>query len=66
MAMERNKGLTSEERARITEIQDLLIDRYVERKDALEKRDYMRAKEVESEIKDLLHEKEDIEERMAV
>jgi hypothetical protein len=34
--MERNKYLIPEERARITEIQDLLINRYVEQKEALE------------------------------
>jgi len=34
--MERNKHLMLEERARVTEIQDLLIDRYVEQKEALE------------------------------
>ena len=34
--MERNKDLIVEERARITEIQDLLIDRYVEQKEAVQ------------------------------
>lgn len=31
------EGLTPEERARITEIQDLLIDRYVEQREAFRK-----------------------------
>ena len=50
-------GLTPEERARITEIQDFLIDRYVEQKDALEKGDDARAKEISLEIKELQREK---------
>ena len=34
--MEKSDLLTPEERERITEIQDLLIDRYVEQKEMLE------------------------------
>jgi hypothetical protein len=49
-----------EERARMTEIQDLLIDRYVEQKEALEEGKRCRAIELEFEIKELLHEKEKI------
>jgi hypothetical protein len=60
--MVRYTGLTPEERARITEIQDLLIDRYVERKEALERGKRIRAKEIETEIKELQQEKERIEE----
>jgi len=56
------EGLTPEERARITEIQDFLIDRYVEQKEALEKGDNARAKEIAREIKELQREKEEIKE----
>jgi hypothetical protein len=49
-----------EERARITEIQDLLIDRYVEQKEALGEGQRCRAIELEFEIKELLREKEKI------
>ena len=55
-------GLTSEERARITEIQDFLIERYVEQKEALERGDDVRAKEIALEIKRLQREKEEIKE----
>ncbi|HEX3524159.1 MAG TPA: hypothetical protein VHT52_18975 [Stellaceae bacterium] len=55
-------GLTPEERARITEIQDLLIERYVEQKEALEGGDDARAKEITLEIKRLQREKEEIKE----
>ena len=58
--MEQNKHLMPEERVRITEIQDLLIDRYVEQKEALEEGKRCRAIELEFEIKELLHEKEKI------
>jgi hypothetical protein len=58
--MEQNKPLMPEERASITEIQDLLIDRYVEQKEALEEGKRCRAIELEFEIKELLHEKEKI------
>ena len=55
-------GLTPEERARITEIQDFLIERYVEQKEALERGDDGRAKEIALEIKGLQREKEEIKE----
>jgi hypothetical protein len=55
-------GLTPEERARITEIQDFLIDRYVEQKEVFEKGDAARAKEIALEIKELQREKEEIKE----
>ena len=60
MPMTKYDGLTPEERARITEIQDLLIDRYVVQKEALEKGDHLRAKKIELEIKELHREKEEI------
>jgi hypothetical protein len=55
-------GLTPEERARITEIQDFLIERYVEQKEALEGGDNARAKEIALEINELQREKEEIKE----
>jgi hypothetical protein len=60
--MGQNDRLTPEERARITEIQEFLIDRYVEQNEALEKGDNVRAKEIGLEIKDLQREKEKIKE----
>jgi len=54
--MEQNKHLKPEERARITEIQDLLIDRYVEQNEALEEGKRCRAIELEFEVKELLRE----------
>jgi hypothetical protein len=60
--MGRYDRLTPEERARVTEIQDLLIERYVEQKEATEKGDRERVKEIDAEIKGLLHEREEIEE----
>ena len=58
--MGQNDRLTPEERARITEIQEFLIDRYVEQNEALEKGDNVRAKEIGLEIKELQREKEKI------
>ena len=55
--MEQSKHLILEERVRLTEIQDSLIDRYVEQKEALEKGNRCRAIEIQFEIKELLHEK---------
>jgi hypothetical protein len=55
-------GLTPEERARITEIQDFLLERYVEQKEALERGDGARVKEIALEIKGLEREKEEIKE----
>jgi hypothetical protein len=55
-------GLTPEERARITEIQDFLLERYVEQKEALERGDDARVKEIALEIKGLEREKEEIKE----
>ena len=55
-------GLTPEERARITEIQDFLLERYVEQKEAFERGDNARVKEIALEIKGLQREKEEIKE----
>ncbi len=60
--MEKSNVLTPEERARITEIQDLLIDRYVEQKEALEKGKKARSLEIELEIKELKRELEEVKE----
>jgi hypothetical protein len=64
--MGKNKHLMVEEQARITEIQDQLIDRYVEQKEALSQGNRCRAIELEFEIKELLHEKTRIREWAAV
>jgi hypothetical protein len=61
-AMGQHDRLTREERARITEIQDFLIDRYVEQKEALQKGDGARVTEIGLEIKELQREKEEIKE----
>lgn len=60
--MEKSHLLTPEERARITEIQDLLIDRYVEQKEALDKGEKARAIEIGFEIKELKREIEEVKE----
>ena len=60
--MGRYDALTPEERASITEIQDLLIERYVEQREAFAKGDSARAKEIEFEIKELQREKDEIRE----
>jgi len=60
--MKRYDGLTSEERARVTDIQDLLIERYVEQKEALEEGKKPRAREIDFEIKELRDEIETIKE----
>ena len=60
--MERYHGLSPEEQARITDIQDLLIERYVEQKEALEEGEQAREREIECEIKELKREMETIKE----
>jgi hypothetical protein len=64
--MERDGYLTVEERARISKIQDSLIDRYVEQKEAIQEGNRCRAVELESEIKELLREKAKIKQLAAV
>lgn len=54
--MKQTKYCTQEERDRITDIQDLLIDRYVEQKDAVREGNRCRAIELEFEIKELRRE----------
>ena len=53
--------LTPEERARIMELQDLLIERFVEHREAVAERQEERVKIVEAEIDGLLAEKAEIE-----
>ena len=52
--------MTPEERT-ITEVQDLLIERFVELREAAADGHDARAAELEAEIDGLLHEKEEIE-----
>jgi hypothetical protein len=54
--------LMPEERARITEIQDSLIDKYVEQNEALDAGKKARAIQIEFEIKELKREMEEIKE----
>jgi hypothetical protein len=58
--MGRYLQLNPQERARITEIQDLLIDRYVEQKEALDSGLKTHAIEIGFEIKELQREIENI------
>jgi hypothetical protein len=58
--------LTPEERARITELQDLLIDRFVEHREASANGQEERVKTLETEIDSFLREKEEIEKWAAV
>jgi hypothetical protein len=53
--------LTPEERTRITELQDLLIDRFVEHREAAANGEDERVKTLEAEIDSLLREKKEIE-----
>jgi hypothetical protein len=52
--------LTPEERARITEIQDLLIDRFVEHREAIERGQICRVQELEAQIEELQREKRNV------
>ena len=58
--------LTPEEQARIIELQDLLIERFVEQREAVAEGQEDRVKTVEAEIDSLLREKEEIEKWAAV
>jgi len=53
--------LTPEERARVAELQDLLIDRFVEHREATADGQEDRVKTLEAEIDHLLREKEEVE-----
>ena len=65
--MGQHRGLlTPEERARIMQLQDLLIDRFVEHREATADGQEERVKIVEAEIDGLLREKDEIEKWAAV
>ena len=64
--MTQNKDRTQQEWDRITDIQDLLIERYVEQKEAIREGDRCRAIALEFEIKELRREKEKIKHWAAV
>ena len=65
--MSQHRGLlTTEERARIMQLQDLLIDRFVEHRGATAAGQEERVKIVEAEIDGLLAEKGEIEKWAAV
>jgi len=59
-------SLTPEERAKVTELQDELIERFVEYRDAVAEGREARAEELQAEIDGLLREKGDIEKWAAV
>jgi len=60
--MRQQRGiLTPEERARIMQLQDLLIDRFVEHREAVAEGQEERVRTVEAQIDSLLREKEEIE-----
>ena len=58
--MARDRYITAEDRPRITEIQDSLIERYVEQKEMIREGNRCRAIGLEFEIKELLREKDKI------
>lgn len=60
--MDQTYQLTTEERARITEIQDSLIERYVKQKEALDKGQKTCVIEIQREINELRHEIAEIKE----
>jgi hypothetical protein len=65
--MGQHRGIpTPAEQARITELQDLLIERFVERREAVAEGQEERVKTVEAEIDSFLCEKEEIEKWAAV
>ncbi len=64
--MNQNKDRAQQEWDRITDIQDLLLERYVEQKEAIREGDRCRAIALEFEIKELRREKEKIKHWAAV
>jgi hypothetical protein len=58
--MKQGKEFTPEERAKITGIGDLLIERYIEQREALEAGDRAHPIELQFEIKELMREKQKI------
>ena len=60
--MDQQRGiLTPEERARVMQLQDLLIECFVERREAVAEGQEERVRTVEAQIDSLLREKEEIE-----
>ena len=60
--MRQQRGiLTPEEQARVMQLQDLLIERFVEHREAVAEGQEERVRMVEAEIDSLLREKEEIE-----
>ena len=59
--VQHKKILTPEDRARITELQDLLIERFVEHREATTDGLEERVRTLETEIDGLLREKKEIE-----
>jgi len=65
--MAQHRGLlTLEERARITELQDALLDRLFEQADALANGNETRVEELQADIDDLVQKREEIEKWAAV
>jgi len=60
------RGILTPEEARIMQLQDLLIERFVEHREAVAEGQEERIKTVEAEIDSLLREKEQIEKWAAV
>ena len=60
--MRQQRGiLTPEEQARVMQLQDLLIERFVEHREAVAEGQEERVRTVEAQIDSLLREKEEIE-----
>jgi len=60
--MRQQRGiLTPEEQARVMQLQDLLIERFVEQREAVAEGQEERVRTVEAQIDSLLREKEEIE-----
>ena len=65
--MRQHRGiLTPEERARVMQLQDLLIECFVERREAVAEGQEERVRTVEAQIDSLLREKDEIEKWAAV
>ena len=65
--MRQQRGiLTPEERARVMQLQDLQIERFVEHREAVAEGQEERARTAEAQIDSLLREKEEIEKWAAV
>jgi hypothetical protein len=58
--MRQGKGFTPEERVRFTALGDLLVERYIEQREALDAGDRAHAIELQFEIKELMREKQKI------